>query len=276
MDFYIGLRNGMKLKGVIESPGEQNRGMIILIHGLGEHVGRYQEWANLFLERRMGFVGIDLPGHGYSPGRRGFIRSHDIVNEIIEILIHTVSKTFPTVPLYLYGHSLGGTFVLNYLIKKNPKLKGAIITSPWLELSFKPPKIKIILAKMFNYVFPRLIQRSGINTGDISRDTKVVESYKNDPLGHGKISIRLFNIAMKSAKYVVEHSANLKIRTLILHGGADKITSPEASKKFAMGNSKTDFVEIEGGYHELHNEAFIKSRVFEIIMNWIDNKPLTV
>ena len=276
MDFYIELNNGMRLKGIIVSPGEKNRAMIILIHGLGEHIGRYHEWANLFAEKGIGFVGVDLPGHGQSSGRRGHIRNFDVINEIINVLINTVSQTFPSVPVYLYGHSLGGTFALNYLIKKNPKLAGAIITSPWLKLSFKPPKIKIVLAKALNYVYPWLIQRSGLNAGHISRDSEVVENYKSDPLGHGKISVRLFNIAMKSVNHVLRNSANLKTRTLILHGGDDKITSPEASRNLAAGNRKIDFVEIDEGYHELHNEAFIKHRVFKIIMDWIDNKPITV
>ena len=274
MDFYIELKNSMKLKGVIINPSDETMAMIILIHGLGEHIGRYLEWANRFAEKGIGFVGVDLPGHGYSPGRRGFIKSYDVINEIIDILINTTKRTFPSVSIYLYGHSLGGTLALNYLLKTNPKLDGAIITSPWLKLAFEPPKSKIVLARALNYVLPWLIQRSGLKAGHISRETEVVEQYKSDPLGHGKISIRLFNIAIKSASYALEHSGDLKIPTLLLHGGADKITSPEASKKFAMGNSKTDFMEFEEGYHELHNEAF-KSQVFEKIIDWIDNKTST-
>ena len=275
MDFYIKLSNGVKLKGVIISPGEKIRAMIILVHGFGEHIGRYMEWANMFAERGIGFVGVDLPGHGYSSGRRGFIKSYDVINETVDILISTTSQTFPSVPLYLYGHSMGGTFALRYLLKTNPKLDGAIITSPWLKLSFEPPKSIITLAKALNYILPWLKQPSGLKAGHISQDVEVVERYKSDPLGFGKISVRLFNIAMKSADYVLKHSGNLKISTLLLHGGADKITSHEASREFAMGNSKTYFIEIENGYHELHNEVF-KHQVFEKIMNWIDNKPSAV
>jgi alpha-beta hydrolase superfamily lysophospholipase len=161
-----------------------------------------------------------------------------------------------------------------FLLKINPKLDGAIITSPWLKLAFEPPKSKIALAKALNYVIPWLIQHSGLKAGHISSETNVVEQYKNDPLGHGKISVRLFNIAIKSASYAIKHSGNLKTPTLLLHGGADKITSLEASKKFAMENNKTDFVEFEEGYHELHNETF-KNKVFEKIIDWIDNKTST-
>ena len=275
MDFYIKLSNGMTLKGVIISHSDKNKAIIILIHGLGEHIGRYHEWANLFADRGVGFVGVDLPGHGYSPGRRGFIKSYHVINEIIDILINTIRKTFPSVPIYLYGHSLGGTFALNYLLNSNLKLDGAIITSPWLKLSFEPSKGKVALAKTLNYIFPWLVQRSGLKAAHISREAEVVDQYKNDPLGHGKISVRLFNIAIKSANYAIEHSGDLKTRTLLLHGGADKITSPEASRKFAAGNSKTDFIEFKEGFHELHNEAF-KQQVFETIMDWIDNKSSAV
>jgi len=243
----------MKLNRINIVPSSETRAMIILIHGLGEHIGRYQEWANLFADRGVGFVGVDLPGHGYSPGRRGFIKSYDVISEIIDILISTTNHTFPSVPLYLYGHSMGGTLALRYLIETNPELNGAIITSPWLKLAFEPPKSKIALAKALNYIFPWLVQPSGLRAGHISHDTEIVEQYKSDPLGFGKISVRLFNIAIKSASYVLKHSGDLKTHTLLLHGKADKITSLEASKEFAMGNNKTEFIEFT---HE--ESAFVK------------------
>jgi len=105
MDFNLKLKSGLLLKGMIHSPGEDARAVVILVHGLGEHIQRYNYWASLFKKEGIGFAGLDLPGHGRSEGRRGSIRSYSQSDEMIDILLKTCSKTFPGVPLFLYGFS---------------------------------------------------------------------------------------------------------------------------------------------------------------------------
>jgi len=269
MEFNIKLKNGLVLKGMIESPGEDTKGVIILIHGLGEHIQRYVHWAALFKKEGIGFVGVDLPGHGRSGGRKGYIKSYAVLDEMTDILINSCKKTFPGVPLYLYGHSLGGGIVLDYLVRRNPKVTGAIVTSPWLRLSFEPSKIKTALASVMKYLIPGLIQPSGLNVDHISHDREIVMKYSNDPLVHGNISVSLFHGAVSAGKYSLDHAQDLKIQTLIIHGSDDLITSPEGSREFAAKNSKVALKIWDGGYHELHNEPF-KEEVFKYIMNWIN------
>jgi alpha-beta hydrolase superfamily lysophospholipase len=268
MEFNIKLKNGQVLKGMIQSPGEDTRAVIILVHGLGEHIQRYIYWADLFKKEGIGFAGVDLPGHGRSEGRKGNITSYDVLDEMIDILISSCRKTFPGVPIYLYGHSLGGGIVLDYLIRRNPKIQGAIVTSPWLRLSFEPAAIKVKLASVMKYILPGLIQPSGLNVAHISHDAEVVEKYKNDPLVHGKISVSLFHGAMSAGIYSLAHAQDLKTPTLIIHGSDDLITSPAASSEFAEKSSLVTLKIWDGGYHELHNEPF-KDEVFKYIMNWI-------
>jgi acylglycerol lipase len=268
MDFNIKLSNGLILRGVIFSPGEDTRGVIIFVHGLGEHIQRYLYWADLFKKEGIGFAGVDLPGHGRSEGRRGHIKSYSSLREMIDILLQTCNRTFPGVPVYIYGHSLGGGVVLDYLLRKNPKVKGAIITSPWLRLSFEPARIKLIMAGVMRYIVPGLIQSSGLVVSHISHDINVVEKYKSDPLVHGKISVGLFYGAMNAAKYSLAHASELKVRTLLMHGSDDLICSPEGSRDFAAKSDKVELKIWEGGYHELHNEPF-KEDVFKYIINWI-------
>jgi Lysophospholipase len=271
MEFNIKLSNGQILKGMIQSPGENTRAVIILVHGLGEHVHRYLYWAELFKKEGIGFLGVDLPGHGNSHGRRGNIKSYDLLREMIDILLKSCKQTFPGCPIYIYGHSLGGGIVLDYLLKRKPKIKGAIVTSPWLRLSFEPAKSKILMASIMKNLLPGLIQPSGLNVNHISHDEAVVEKYSNDPLVHGKISVSLFYAAMTAAKYSLAHASELNIPTLMIHGSDDMLTSPEGSREFA---GKTNMVELkiwDGGYHELHNEPF-KNEVFKYIMDWINSK----
>lgn len=269
MDFNIRLKNGLVLKGIIQSPGENTRAVIIMVHGIGEHIQRYADWAGLFRNEGIGFAGLDLPGHGRSDGRRGHIKNFDWLDEMIDILLKTCYRTFPGVPVYIYGHSLGGGVVLNYILRESPKVKGAIVTSPWLRLSFEPPKAKVIMASVVRLILPGLVQPSGLIVNHISHDMNVVEKYKSDPLVHDKISVGLFYSAMNAAKYSLAHASELKIPTLLMHGSDDLICSPEGSKEFA---GKTDMVELkiwDGGYHELHNEPF-KAEIFGYILNWIN------
>jgi alpha-beta hydrolase superfamily lysophospholipase len=214
-------------------------------------------------------LGVDLPGHGGSDGRRGNIKSYGLTDEMIDILIRSSNKTFPGCSIYLYGHSLGGGIVLDYLLRKKPGIKGAIVTSPWLRLSFEPAKSKVMLASIMKNIVPGLVQPSGLNVNHISHDKSVVEKYVKDPMVHGKISVSLFDSAMKAGKYVLNHASELKIPILLLHGKDDPITSPEASAEFAGKSDKVELKIWDGGYHELHNEPF-RDEVFKYILNWIN------
>lgn len=268
MDFNIKLNNGQLLKGIIRSPGENARALILFVHGLGEHLQRYNHWSDLFAGENIAFAGLDLPGHGRSEGRRGSIRSFSVLDEMIDILLKTATRTFPGVPVYLYGHSLGGGIVLDYLIRRNPKIKGAIITSPWLLLSIEPSKIKTMLASVAGRIMPGLVQQSGLNTIHLSHDESVAELYNNDPLVHNKISLRLFMAATNAARNSLRNASDLKIPTLIIHGSDDHICSPEGSKEFAMKTPMAELKIWDGGFHELHNEPF-KEEVFKYIVNWM-------
>ena len=271
MDFNIKLSNGQVLRGMIQSPGETTKAVVIFVHGIGEHIHRYDHWAGLFNKEGIGFVGVDLPGHGRSDGRRGHIKSYKLLGEMIDILLKSCNQTFPGIPVYIYGHSLGGGIVLDYILRRNPKVKGAIVTGPYLRLAFEPPRIRLILASVMKNLLPGLTQPTGLNASHLSHNKTVVEKYKSDPLVHGKISVSLFDGAMNAAKYSLKHASELKVPTLLLHGSDDKLTSPEGSREFA---GKTDMAVLkiwDGSYHELHNEPF-KDEVFKYIMSWINRK----
>ncbi|HOW08278.1 MAG TPA: lysophospholipase [Bacteroidales bacterium] len=269
MDFNIRLSNGQVLKGFIRSPGSDLRAVIVMVHGLGEHIQRYRDWADRFNNESIGFAGVDLPGHGKSDGKKGHIKNYSVTDEMISILLGECKKTFPGTPMFLYGHSLGGGIVLDYLVRNKPKIKGAVVTSPWLKLSFEPEKAKVRMAAFMKGIFPGLVQPSGLNTVHLSRDTEVVERYKADPLVHGKISVSLFCSAMKAAENALARARDLGVPLLLMHGSDDRICSPEGSREFASLTKLAELKIWEGGYHELHNEPF-RHEVFGYIAGWID------
>jgi acylglycerol lipase len=271
MEIQFKLSNGQILRGIIKSPGENMKAGIIFVHGHGEHIQRYSHWVDRLNGKGYGFVGVDLPGHGKSDCRRGSLNSFSLTDEMLDFLIAEHKKTFPAIPVFIYGHSLGGCIVLQYILHKNPQINGAIVTSPWLRLSFEPGRIKLLLALIMKSLLPSLIQPSGLIVNHISHDQKIVDAYIADPLVHDKISVGLFQSTVNAAKYSLNHAADLNVPLLLIHGSDDKITSPQGSRDFA---SKTKMAELkiwDGGYHELHNEIF-KDDVFSYIVNWIEKQ----
>jgi alpha-beta hydrolase superfamily lysophospholipase len=271
MDISVRLSGGGLMKGVISSPGENVKALIFLVHGLGEHTGRYDHWIKAFSSRGIGMAALDLPGHGKSDGRRGHIRNYKVINELIEMMLIQYRKTFPGIPLFLYGHSLGGGMVLQYILKKKPAIRGAVISSPWLKLSFEPEKSKLLLASVMQHILPSLTQPSGLKVDHLSHDPEIVRKYVDDPLVHDRISVSLFHSAVSAGSYCLANSALLSVPALIIHGADDKITSPEASRQFASSAEKAELKIWESGFHELHNETF-KDEVLSYIADWIGKK----
>jgi len=271
MDISIKLSGGQYLRGIISSPGDHAKAVVILVHGIGEHIARYSHWIKRFNDKGFAFVGLDLPGHGKSDGKRGHIRNYSVTDEMLDTLIREYGKTFPGLPMFLYGHSLGGGIVLDYLIRRDPPVKGAVVTSPYLRLAFEPPKFKLVLASVMESILPSLVQPSGLVIEHISHDPGVVADYKSDPLIHGKISVSLFNSATSAATHSLTHAENIRIPILLLHGSDDKLTSPDSSREFASKSPQVTLKIWEGGYHELHNEPF-KDEVFSVIAEWLESK----
>lgn len=270
MDYNIRISGGKILNGVIRSPGERIRAVIILVHGLGEHIRRYDQWAGYFVDAGIAFTGMDLPGHGQSGGRRGHFR-FSALHEMLSVLVSECRKTFPGIPVIIYGHSLGGLVVLDYILRNKPPVKGAIVTSPLLKLAFKPDNFRILLAGIVKYILPGLVQPTSLIADHLSHDPAVVERYKNDILVHDKVSVGAFHDMMSSAIHCLSSSAELKTPLLLLHGSDDLICSPEGSVEFASGAPMTDLKIWNDGYHELHNEPF-REDVFKYILNWMDTK----
>lgn len=252
------------------APGNQ-KGVVILIHGLGEHLGRYDYWTGKFLEIGYNVFRVDLPGHGKSPGKRGHIKTYSSLREVIGSMVKTAQSEFPGLPVVLYGHSLGGTICLDYLISGAGGINVAVITSPWLKLSFEPSKSKMALAAMVKRILPGLQQSTGLIAEHISRERSEVNKYVKDPLVHGKISVSLFTETYDAASRILKGDSLVTVPLLLIHGTDDKITSFEGSKELAEKAEAATLRLWEDGYHELHNENF-KEEMFAEIEAWLNNK----
>lgn len=248
--------------------GNESNAIIIFIHGLGEHLGRIERWAQSFSPYNYTFCIMDLPGHGRSFGQRGYIRKISDFYDLIDLFIEQVKSDFPDKPIILYGHSMGGNIAANYVLKRNPSIKALILSSPWIELSIKPNIIQFYLGKLMYKIYPKYHDHTRLNPNFISRIPEEVALYKNDPLVHGRITPALFFPLFFKGKKLLFNASKIKIPTLIFHGTADQLTSPDASKKFASNHSNIEFKSYEGGYHELHHDL-CRNELLENILDWM-------
>lgn len=247
------------------------KGVICLVHGLGEHSGRYEHVAQAFNKEGFVFYAYDQRGHGKSDGKRGDIPSYDQLLDDLQLVVDEVSSKHEALPLFLYGHSMGGNVAVNFLLKrKNTSIKAALITSPWLTLSFTPPKWQLAMGKLILKISPGLVQSNKLKPDELATDKTVGEAYVNDPLVHEKVSPRLFFAIHDAGISAIKEAKKLDIKTLFVHGTADAITSPESTKRMADASSNELKLWNEL-FHETHNEQN-KEEVIDYNINWIKSQ----
>ena len=251
-------------------PDDYPKAIINFVHGLGSHSGRIEELAKKFVDVGYAVLSFDLRGHGMSEGKIGYVKSYDYIMKDIDNLMSHSNKIYPNIPKIIYGHSLGGNLVLNYILTHEFDGKAAIVTSPWLRLVMQPSKTKLVFAKLMGKIYPSLVLPTGLNPEFLSHDFEKVDEYINDPLVHYKISINFYNEVNEKGKWILGNYNRLKIPLLLMHGDADKITSYKASEEFAQNSKKLTTLKIwDNMYHELHNEID-NNKVFDYIINWIN------
>jgi len=243
--------------------------MMLLIHGLGEHAGRYSDWAKRFTDSGVGLRMFDLPGHGLSEGKRGVMPCYEKLYDMIDSELALIKNEYPGVPLFLYGHSLGGNIVLGFIVRRRPVINGAIVTSPWVRLSKQPSTIKKILSALLYIIMPDIPVSSGLDSSFISHESQVVKDYNEDPLVHGLISPRLFHEAGKAASDILNNGETIDLPLLLVHGRDDMITASSGSVEVASLVPRAILKLWDGGYHELHNEP-LKEDHFALIREWMD------
>lgn len=247
---------------------QEIRGIICLLHGLGEHTGRFEEFAENFVENRFAVIGMDIRGHGHSEGLRGHTPSYKHLMKDINYFLDKIRRKFNK-DIILYGHSMGGNLVLNYTIRNDASINGVIASAPWLKLAFEPSKMKIYLAKLMENIWPQFTRANEIDIEKLSHDDKIVNEYINDELVHDRISAGMFYQVYQAGEYALNNADKLDISALIMQGTADEITSIDASREFVDTADMCEFKSWPGFYHEIHNEPD-SYRVYDYIFQWVE------
>lgn len=250
-------------------PKQEIKGAICLIHGLGEHSGRYESVAERLTSAGYAVFTFDHEGHGKSSGKRGHSPDYNAFMYNINKILACAKEEFPAKPLFIYGHSMGGNLAINYCLDYRPDIKGAVITSPWLKLIHPPKAWLVSLAKIADIFYPSFTLHTGLKTKDFAALEELYEEHKSDKLNHNRISIRTFLITQEKGEVALGRADEFTLPLFMAHGGEDKITSAEASKKFADKAKSGEYFLFRQSYHEIHNDVE-KEIFFQKLISWLD------
>ncbi len=246
--------------------------ILLFIHGLGEHSGRYTNPVLHFAPRAAACWSVDLRGHGHSPGRRVHVDHFDDYTSDVAVLHRTAQEHHPELPIFLVGHSMGGLIALRYLLDGRQHVAGGIISSPGLAAhpDFEPPAFLKSLARLLSRIAPRLLIPSNLDSSAISRDPEVVAAYRADPLVSNKVSARWYTSMVDAQAEVFERAATLDRPILLMQSAADRLVSPQATHRWATAAPEqwVQYQVWEGFFHEMFNEPE-RAQVFELMEHWL-------
>ena len=282
MSLMFRTHDGLALQGRTW-PCRDARGTIVIVHGLGEHIGRYAHVAAAMNARRWRVVGYDQRGHGASEGARGRLGAVDDLLRDLAVVLDAVRADLDFVaPLALLGHSLGGLVVARFVAGAlapmavwSRDVDALVLSSPALDIGLSAVQ-KALLA-VLSPIAPNVGVGNGLDAGALSRDSAVVAAYRADPLVHDRISPRLTRFIVDAGAFVRANASRWNTPTLLVYAGADRLVVPASSAAFAAAAPKgvvTTRV-FQRLCHEIFNEPE-QAEVLSVLVSWLDTLPISL
>lgn len=240
------------------------RAHLLIIHGYGEHSGRYHEFAQHLSNHTIATSAFDLRGHGLSSGARGHIENFSDYLDDVERVSTSVGK-----PTFLLGHSLGGLIALDYYRDRAPNFNGLIVTNPYLKLAMKVSCVKRVSVKILSRYLPTLRIPNGLSAKDLSHDMEIVREYDRDPLVFHTLTGGWYRESNYAQQRVGKQN-KLTVPLCFVYSEGDSLVSPSASRALAEQLESPDKTIINQGaeYHEVLNEVS-RSVLFGKLAAWI-------
>lgn len=244
-------------------PAGTPKGVVVVTHGYAEHCGRYREVAHVIVKAGWAALSYDVRGHGQSPGERGYIDRFDTYLNDLAAMLAAATRLAPDgAPVILLGHSHGSLITLRALASTQPpKVKAAIVSSPYLALKLAVPAYKKLLARLASRIAPKLAQPNALRVEDLTADPSKQAERLADKLCFDVATSRWFTESSAAQAYVAEHAHRISIPTTWLVGGADPIADPARSRTVANQVAGASYHDLVGMKHEVFNEVE-RARVF--------------
>jgi acylglycerol lipase len=262
-------------------PDDQPRAVLLVVHGIGEHGGRYMNVVNYLVPRGYAVYAIDHIGHGKSDGTREYVERFEDYIDTLKVFFDMIrvahpgavpsGKWQPDPPIFMIGHSLGGLIGTVYLLDHQAGLAGAIISGPAVKVPDNVSPVTVALGKLLSTVMPKF-GLVGLKADGVSRDPAVVQAYVDDPLVYtGKTPARSAAEILKAMQRVGAQAARITLPILILQGSEDKLVDPKGAQMLydKVGSADKTYKLYEGLYHEVHNEPE-KDQVLGDLGDWLE------
>lgn len=243
---------------------------LLLVHGFGEHSGRYPYLVEHLCAANIAVFSFDLRGHGKSDGRRGHITTMEDYRGDIAAFVAKIQSENPGLPTFVYGHSMGSLLVLDFVLRHPEGLAGTIISGSGLEPAGVATAPVVFLARLLSVVWPVFPIKLPVDASALMRDENEISAYENDPLVHNVSTARMANELLNTIDWIKDHPQALQIPILMVHGEADRVNLPSGSRKFISGVVFPDkeLLLYPDGYHEMHND-FDRDAVLTDITGWL-------
>ena len=252
--------------------GMKLRGVVLIVHGLGEHAGRYEAVAQRLNEWGFSVRAYDHFGHGQSGGARGVLPSENrLVDDLGEMVDSARVRTPDGLPLIVLGHSMGGLVAASYAAAHPAQIDALVLSSP--ALATHMTRSQKALVHVLHRVAPNLRAGNGLRTRWLSHDPAVERAYLQDRLVHDRISPRLARFILEGGPQVVAQAAQWKVPTLLMYAGQDRLVNARGSREFAAA-APPDVVTsccFDDLYHEIFNEDDAQP-VFDCLQHWLDQR----
>jgi len=252
-------------------PEGEPKAILLIVHGLAEHCGRYMNIVNHFVPLNYAVYGIDHLGHGKSEGTRVFVDRFEDYTKSLKAYSDMIRLWQPRKPIFLVGHSMGGLIGAVFLIDHQAELRGAVLSGAAVKVPSNITPATIIVGKMLSALVPKF-GLIGLDAEGICRDPAVVQAYVNDPLVHrGKTTARLAAEMLKAMQYVMAQAAKITLPIMLVQGSADRLVDPAGSQMLYDAVSSADkAIRIyDGFYHEVFNEPE-HGKVLHDIEIWLE------
>ena len=252
-------------------PEGEARAVVVIVHGYAEHSGRYQHVGQALASRGYAVETLDLRGHGRSEGDRAIVRSFARFLADLRRFLRRVRERHPGKPLFLLGHSMGGTIVTLFAIRDQPAVQGIILSGPGLVPRSGAWRVTAPLFSALGRFFPNL-PLAQLKAETVSRDPAVVESYDNDPLVYrGKMRAGMIRAFVDALNRIQAGMDSVSAPLLLLHGTADELTNVDGSNQLYERARSTDkTIRLYNGLaHEVLNEPE-KGQIIGEILDWLD------
>lgn len=246
------------------------RGVVVLVHGLGEHSGRYGDLARRLNNWGFAVRGYDQYGHGESGGVRGALPAPGrLIDDLAEVVESTRKRMQPDEPLIVLGHSLGALVAAAAVAQDAIAVQALVLSSPPLDAGLNP--LQKLLVAILPGVAPNLTLGNGLDPQFLSHNPDVVAKYRADPLVHDRVSARLARFIVDAGPQVLARAAHWPVPTLLMYAGADRLVPPAGSRAFADGAPARVVTSrcFAGLYHEIFNELDARP-VHEQLRQWLD------